>query len=198
MHDVIETFYICKGSGLMKRKILIAVVLVAVIITGVWVMAEKSNSYSEPQEALLANDKDLLLIPAYKLNNKALFFFIKNENNLGAVYVSKGFFGWKSNMLTWSPMDSTRNYDGDTLNGHQGHGENLLYGLIKNGDNRIVKVNNELANILDLAMLSQDEIESFRLEDLYIWYFESKKALSDSEIELFDKDTDEELDEANS
>ena len=51
----------------------------------------KSSSYLEPQDALLAMDSELLLVPAYKYNNEALFFFIKNEHNMGAFYVHKGF-----------------------------------------------------------------------------------------------------------
>lgn len=42
----------------------------------IWFIPETSDSYSEPQEALLAFDKDLLLIPGNKINGDALFFFI--------------------------------------------------------------------------------------------------------------------------
>lgn len=77
---------VLERSELMKRWLL-STLLVAVIIAIVWVLSEKPNSYSEPQEALFEIDNDLLLIPAYKLNDKALFFFIKNEENLGTVYV---------------------------------------------------------------------------------------------------------------
>ncbi|MGN7408386.1 MULTISPECIES: hypothetical protein [unclassified Sporosarcina] len=180
----------------MKRWLLTAL-LVAVIIAIVWVLSEKTNSYSESQEALFEIDNDLSIIPGYKLNDKALFFFIKNEENLGAVYVQKRMFGWKVDTLTWSPMASKRNYDSDSLNGFQGHGENLIYGLIKQGDDRIVQVNEEQATILNLAMLPQDEIERFRLEGLYIWYFESEEPLTGGVIRLMNKNTDEELDNAD-
>lgn len=177
----------------MKRRLLMRIVPVAIIIVVVWGMIEKSDSYSEPQEALFAIDNDLLLIPGYKLNGRALFFFIKNENNLGAAYVQKDLFGWKADILTWSPMDSERNYDNDHLNGAQGQGANLIYGLIKHGDDRIVQVGEEQANILNLAMLPTEEIEKFRLEGLYIWYLESDQPSISNEIKLLDKETGEEI-----
>lgn len=181
----------------MKRWLLMTIVPVAIIIVVVWGIIEKSDSYSEPQEALFANDNDLLLIPGYKMNGRALFFFIKNENDLGAAYVQKDLFGWKADLLTWSPMDSERNYDSDHLNGIQGQGENLFYGLIKHGDDRIVQVGEERADILNLAMLPTKEIENFRLEGLYIWYLESDQPLDSGEIKLLDEDTGEELDSAD-
>src|SRR5699024_7295820 len=138
----------------------------------------KSDSYSAPQEALYASNNDLLLIPVYKVDDKALFFFIKNTNNLGAAYAHNGLFGWKADVLSWSPMDENRNYE--NLNGYQGHGDNLIYGLIRHGDKRLVQIGDTEATILDLgAMLPQGEIEKFQLEGLYIWYFESETPLNE-------------------
>lgn len=172
------------------------VILVAIILAFTWVITEKSDSYSEPQEALFAVDHDLTLIPSYKINDKALFFFIKDTNNLGAAYVQEGLFGWKADILTWSPMGSNRDYN-DNLNWIQGQGENLLYGLIRNGDDRIVKVGEEQATILNLAMLPIKEIEEHQLDGLYIWYLESSQPLTSGEIRLMDRETGKELDMAD-
>lgn len=114
----------------------ITFIVIAIFITVIWVIPEKSISYSEPQEAILAVEKDLILIPAYKINRNGLFFFIKDKNNLGATYVREGLFGWKAEFLSWSPMNPERNYK--NLNGHQGHGDNLIFGLIKDGDDRLI------------------------------------------------------------
>lgn len=181
----------------MKRRLLIAVVLVAINIACVWGIAEKSNSYSEPQEALFAIDNDLLLIPAYKMSGKALFFFVKDENNLGAVYVHEGFFGWKADLLTWGPMDSARNYDSDHLNGFQKQGENLLYGLMMYDVDRIVQVNEEQAKTYPLFAVKDEEIEMYQLQDLAIWFIESEESLHDGEIKLLDRDNNEVLDKAD-
>lgn len=74
----------------LYKNIGIAFAVIVIFITVIWLFSEKSSSYSEPQEAILAAEKDLVLIPAYKINSNALFFFIKDKNNLGATYVGKG------------------------------------------------------------------------------------------------------------
>jgi hypothetical protein len=89
-------------------------------------------------------------------------------------------------------MDNNRSYE--NLNSYQVHGENLIYGLIRQGDDRLVQIGENHATILDLAMLPPSEVEKLRLEGLYIWYFESDKPLNEGEIKLLNKDTGEELD----
>ena len=170
----------------------LSVILVLVIITVIWIISAKSDSYSEPQEALFASNNDLLLIPAYKVNDEALFFFIKNTNNFGAAYVRNGLFGWKADMLTWSQMDKNRNYE--NLNGYQGYGDNLIYGLIRYGDNRLVQLGETDATILNLEeMLPPIQVERFRLAGLYIWYFENDTLSNKEEIKLLSKNTGENL-----
>ena len=63
----------------------------------------------------------------------------------------EGLFGWKARMFTWSPMDNKRNYQ--KLNGYQDDGENLIYGLIKDGDDRLIKIDENKARIINLAKL---------------------------------------------
>lgn len=48
-------------------------------------------------------------------------------------------------------MDSDRKYE--NLSGSQGQGENLIYGLIRHGHERLVQINEEQGTILNLAML---------------------------------------------
>lgn len=154
----------------MKKSLLFIVCLLSMFAV-IWAMSEISSSYAEPEEALLARDKDLFLIPAYKQNDRALYFFIKNENHLGAAYVYKGFFGWKAGMLTWSSMETERNLE--NLGGYQKHESNLIFGLIRHGNERMIQVGKHTANILDLATLAPEEVEKFRLEGVYLWYLES-------------------------
>lgn len=184
----------------MKKKsytklIISLPVLIFAFYCIVFLLFETSNSYKEPQEAILANDtaseNDFLLIPGYKVNGKALFFFIKDKNNLGAVYADKGIFGWKAGMFTWSEYD--KEIGSDKLEDIHGHGGNLIFGLIRGGDEHLVKINENNAKILNLVMLSPGIVEKFQLEGLYIWYFESDKPLNDTEIELVSKNTGEEL-----
>lgn len=164
-----------------------------VLIAYAWGMIAKSESYSEPQEALLLKDSDLVLIPSYQLKDKALFFFIKKTNHIGAAYVEKGLFGWNAQMLTWSQMDMERGYE--KLDDIKGHGDSLIYGLIRNGDERLVKIGKSYATILDLAViLPPSEVENYRLEGLFIWYFEGHTSPNEEEITLINKITQEELD----
>ncbi len=164
-----------------------------VLIAFVWGMIAKSESYSEPQEALWSKDSDIVLIPSYQLKDKALFFFIKNPNHIGAAYVEKGLFGWSAQMLTWSQIDMERGYE--KLDDLKGHGGSLIYGLIRNGDERLVKIGESYATILDLGdILPPNEVEKYRLKGLFIWYFESHTSLNEEEITLINKTTQEELD----
>ncbi|MFT9818431.1 aspartyl-tRNA synthetase [Lysinibacillus sp. NPDC056185] len=180
-------------KGTLNKNTVIAFAVIAIFITVIWFVSDKSISYPEPQEAIFAVEKDLALIPAYKINSNALFFFIKDKNNLGATYVRKGLWGWKADFLAWGPMDNKRNYE--KLNGYQGYGENLLFGLIKDGDDRLLQLDDKNATILNLEMLPAEVLEEYQLKGLYIWYFESDTALEEGTIKLINKSTEEVLDE---
>lgn len=168
--------------------------MIVIIVFVIWFLYEKSTSYSQPQEALSAIENDLWLIPASEQFDEALFFFIKDQNNLGATIVHEGLFGWKAGNLTWSSIDTKRNYE--KLNGYQKHDENLIYGIIKDGTNRQIKVNENDAHIVHL-LLPSNVIEDYQLEDLYIWYFESDSAIEEGKIKLINKQTQELLDSIN-
>lgn len=173
-----------KQQKLYKNTVSLSVLIVILIsIFAVWFFLEKENSYSEPQEAIIAIEKDLLLIPAYKLNDDALFFFIKDKNNLGTTYVQEGLLGWKAGILTWSSMDNKRNYD--EFNGYESHGESLIFGLIKFEEERIVKMDDNNAKFLMLdVMLPSEIVEEYQLEDLCIWYFENDTVPEEKTIQL--------------
>lgn len=175
------------------KKAVIVFAVIAIFITVIWVIPDKSISYSEPQEALLAVEKELVLIPAYKLNRNALFFYIKDKNNLGATYVREGMFGWKIDYLSWSPINLERTYE--NLNGHQGHGEHLIFGLIKDGDDRLIQLGDQSAKILNLEMLPAEVVKDYQLTGLSIWYFEIDTALEVGKIKLINKTTEEVIDE---
>jgi len=179
--------------GSLNKKTGIALAVIAIFIIVIWLISDKSISYSEPQEAILAVEKNVVLIPAYKINNHALFFFIKDQNNLGATYVREGLWGWKTEFLAWSTIDKNRNYE--KLTGYQGYGENLIYGLINGGDDRVLQLDDKKATILSLGMLPSEVVEEYQLKGLSIWYFESDTALKEGTIKLMNKTTKELIDE---
>ena len=168
----------------MLNKRAVSILIIILLCTfAVWFFTEKSSSYLEPQEAINAVEQDLLLIPAYIKNDDALYFFIKDMNNLGVTYVQRGIVGWKAGILTWSSIDSNRNYDKFT--GYKSQGEGLIYGLIKYEEDRIVKMNENEAKYLKLdVMLPQKVVEEYKLEDLCIWYFENATVSEEVTIEL--------------
>ena len=168
----------------MLNKRAVSILIIILLCTfAVCFFTEKSSSYLEPQEAINAVEQDLLLIPAYIKNDDALYFFIKDMNNLGVTYVQRGIVGWKAGILTWSSIDSNRNYDKFT--GYKSQGEGLIYGLIKYEEDRIVKMNENEAKYLKLdVMLPQKVVEEYKLEDLCIWYFENATVSEEKTIEL--------------
>ncbi|MBN8192967.1 aspartyl-tRNA synthetase [Bacillus sp. NTK074B] len=178
----------------MKNKTIFATVswlMVVIALTSLWAYAEHQDSYSDPHVAILSEDSKLLLIPAYKLGDESLYFIIKSKHNLGAVYAHEGLLGWKSGMLTWGPIDPDRKFD--MLEGHKGHGDHLIYGLFKKGDERVVKVDDQQATILNLALLSPEAVKEYHLEDVYLWYFEKDPDRTYHQIKLVEKETDEDL-----
>ena len=107
-----------KGLLIIFTLFLISVLLVYLFLS------EISNSHSEPSEALLAADDNLVLIPAYKLDDDSLYFFIKDQENLGASFIHNGLFGWKAEDLTWSRFDT--NIRNSQLNDFHGYGDDLI------------------------------------------------------------------------
>ncbi|RIW37363.1 aspartyl-tRNA synthetase [Bacillus salacetis] len=161
----------------------------ALLIT--WGFQEQQSSYREPHQAILAEDNDLVLIPSYIMNGKALYFFIKDGNNLGATMVDEGIFGWKAGMFTWSPIGNIE--DLDEISGYQGHGDHLVYGLIRDGDENMITIDGQPADILNLEMLPQTVVKDNNLEGLSLWYFEKEEAGELKELNLVQRDTGEVL-----
>lgn len=148
------------------RTSLLILIGIILVLTSFWISSERSISYSEPHEAMLANDRELILIPAYKIDDEALFFFIKDQQFFGAAKVKKGIFGWKQPMMAWSPMSDRSSYE--IPGGYQGYGEYLVYGLIKNGADYRIEVNEKDPVILPFAMLPPAEVKANHLENMYL------------------------------
>ncbi|PIJ96211.1 hypothetical protein GAG94_02110 [Lysinibacillus sphaericus] len=91
-------------------------------------------------------------------------------------------------MLTWDPMDKERGYE--KLDHLKGHSDSLIYGLIRNGDEQLIKIGERYATILDLAVIPPpSEVEKYQLDGLFIWYFESHTPPNEEEITRINKVT---------
>lgn len=181
----------------MKRnpKLSISLMVLSMIVLSafiIWSISENKSSYDEPQEALLAENEDLVLIPAYVSQDEALFFFIRNENSLGAAKVYKNLWGWKSEFLTWSSFNSITT--GEKIGGYQIYGDELVFGLMEKGDDRVMIINNIPATTINLELSLPDEADNDRLSDLYLWYFETDDLLDETNLNLVDRNTNEEID----
>ncbi|PSL41583.1 hypothetical protein B0H99_102267 [Planomicrobium soli] len=157
-----------------------------------WSISESKISYEEPQEALLAESEELVLIPTYKTPDEALFFFIDNQNNLGAVMVYKNIFGWKTDFRTWSSMNSI--ITKERVGGYQIHGDEIIFGLMKGGDNRVIMVDNVPAITINLELMLPDESENQEWNGLYLWYYETDDLSNLTSLSLVDRSTNEEID----
>ncbi|UTR12652.1 aspartyl-tRNA synthetase [Evansella sp. LMS18] len=178
-------------KNIFYKRTVASITAFIILIGGVWLFGEKSSSYPEPNEAVFAAEEELVLIPAYKLNKEALFFFINSENRFGAVSAHEGLFGWQAGPLTWGSL-----YTGDSfadLNGYQIHEGELVYGLIENGLDRQVMIGDRNAVLLNLASLSPETVEEYELEGLYLWYLEGGN-FDGEEIRLIDSGTGEVID----
>lgn len=181
----------------MKRNpklfiLLIVLSIVLISLFSIWSISESKISYEEPQEALLAENDELVLIPTYKTPDEALFFFIENKNDFGAVMVYKHIFGWKTDFRTGSSMNSLLTEK--KIGGYQTHGDEIIYGLMKGGDNRVIMVDNDPAITINLEIMLPDESGNGDLDGLYLWYYETDDLEKLTSLSLVDQSTNEEID----
>lgn len=169
---------------------MLGILLITVFI--VWSVSENKVSYEEPQEALLAENEDLVLIPAYVTPDKALYFFIKSSNSIGAAMVNKGLFGWKSDSLVWSTASGM--ITDEKFNGYQTYGDEIIFGLMENGQEHTVMADDIPANKINLEGSLYDESVEMDLENVYLWYIESDKLSNIKQLLLVNQNTNEKLD----
>ncbi|MGR9050442.1 hypothetical protein ACQ4XT_17560 [Halobacillus faecis] len=176
----------------MKKRRNLSILVIVLFPIVLWAAIGKSDAYVEPEEALHATEKGLTLIPVKQLNGEAFFFFIKDDLHIGAVKVQKSLFGWEAGMFSFNPLNRGRM--GERLNRIFVHGDDLLYGVIRKGDERSVKVGNDKATMLDVtAVLPESEWIKHQWKGLYIWYIE-KDLHSHNEIELIHRQDREVID----
>ncbi|MTD30124.1 hypothetical protein [Planomicrobium sp. YIM 101495] len=178
-----------------KSKLFISIIALSIGLISVftvWSISEIKISYDEPQEALLAENEDAILIPAYVTEDKALFYFITDSNNIGAAKINKGLFGWKSDYQVWNEPIGT--ISDEKFNGYQKYGDEIIFGLMENGEELTVMADDIPANKINLKGSLYDESIEMELENVYLWYFESDNLSQINELSLINQNTNEELD----
>lgn len=176
---------------LAQARLSISIFVILILFVGFnWYTNEKARSFEEPHEALLDLESDLLMIPGYKKNNVSLYFFMKDNNKLGATFLEHGIFGWKTEGdLLYTTMGEREDYV--TLDKYVVHDDYFVYGLVRSEVQPIIKVNGKEATLLNLNMLESSKVKEYKLENMYIWYVEDGFPITDGKIEMINKETNE-------
>lgn len=176
---------------LAQAKISVAFFVILIVIVGFnWFNSEKSRSFTEPDMAILDLDQGVVVIPAYTKSNVSLNFFIKDKDKFGATFVEHGIFGWKTQgNLLYNEIGDVKDYE--TLEKYRVHDEYFVYGLIRADEKPQILVNGNKADLINLETLDEPKLKDVKLDNMYIWYFESAMPIADGKLELKDKKTGE-------
>ncbi|TDL82451.1 hypothetical protein [Peribacillus frigoritolerans] len=142
----------------------------------IWSMTEISQSFDEPLEALQDTKHDMeVVIPAYKINDEALYFFIDQNNQLGTAFLKEGIYGWKTGAISANPRQKMK-ADQKLIDYHV-YDDSMIYGLLSDDEGALeVNVNGAPARTLEIGvMLEQDLAQKYNLEDKILWYYQEKK-----------------------
>lgn len=175
----------------MKKRLIVLLCLL-IVFFGIWLIVDFNLSYAEAETALEIPEGDYVVVQAYERKGEALFFIFNEHMDMGAKYVSKGWFGWKTGESAWVGMIGVHL---DKFYGYNVLDDQLIFGLLENMDGKKVYLDGQQANVVDLNEITDDLVEEFGLQDLTIWYVELEDDLEEGFIELIDEETGEVLDQ---
>ncbi|KEZ50870.1 hypothetical protein [Metabacillus indicus] len=141
----------------------------------IWSMTEISHSYDEPLEALKQTKQDMeVIIPAYNINDEALYFFIDENDQLGTAFMKQGIYGWKTGAISASPQQEIK-ADQKLIDYHV-YDNSMIYGLISDAEGSLeVNINGAPARTLEIGvMLEQEVAQKHNLQDKILWYYQQK------------------------
>lgn len=177
----------------MRNRINGITVLIA-LVGFFYLYEDYQRSFSTPLEAIyhrIENEEWLTIKEVFassKLNNHADYFYITNSDNIVAVELSKGMFGWRFNSyITGSGLNINHNISNST-DGYTRSGD-LVFGLASDQVDRI-EVNNFQARLIPLDLY----IENKEIKGKQFWYIHIKNNSGDNNIDIsvYDK-TNKEL-----
>jgi hypothetical protein len=145
-------------------------------------MTEISISYDEPLEALKHTKQDMeVIIPAYNINDEALYFFIDKKNQLGTAIIKEGIYGWKAAAIAANPERKMKSNQKQI--GYHVYENSMIYGLISEEDGPIeVNINGVLARTLPVGgMLEQDLVQKYNLQNKVLWYYQQDDLVPEGE-----------------
>ncbi|WP_271853922.1 hypothetical protein [Planococcus maritimus] len=176
-------------QNLIKKRMLVLIGLVlvaALIIALVW----SSNTVETAEQAVRDSDNDLVLTPVYELNGRALFFFIRDDDQFGAATAIESWFGWRLETRTESTIPTLD--DPDRINNYASHEDGFVYGLFDPTDGRHVQIGEMPADQLLLGERFPAELlEETGLSKKAVWFTENAPEDRPLPLQLLDADGQE-------
>lgn len=176
-------------QNLIQKRMLVLIGLVlaaALIIALVW----SSDTVETAEQAVRDGDSDLVLTPVYELNGRALFFFIRDDNNFGAATATESWFGWRLETRTEGTIPALD--DPDRINNYMSHEDGFVYGLFDSADGRHVQIGEMPADQLLLGeRFPIDLLEGTGLAGKAVWFTENAPEERPIPLQLLDADGQE-------
>ena len=157
----------------MRSRIIGIAVLIA-LLGIIYLYGDNQRSFPSPLEAIYheTEDKEWIavkeVISSSKVNNHADYFYITKSDNIVAVQLSKGLFGWRfDSYITGSGLNINHKIS-EPINGYTRAGD-LVFGLATEQVDRI-EVNNIQAILIPLDFY----IQSKEIKGKKLWYVHIK------------------------
>lgn len=175
-------------NNLIQKRLLVLLGLVlaaALIIALVW----SSDTADTAEQAVRNGDDDLVLTPVYELNGRALFFFIRGDDNFGAATATESWFGWQLDTRSEATIPSLD--DPDRIDSYMSS-DGLVYGLFDPTDGRHVQIGEVPADQLLLGERFPIELlEETALSGKAVWFIENAPEERPIPLQLLDADGQE-------
>jgi len=175
----------------MRNRIIGAAALIA-LVGIIYLYEDNQRSFSTPLEAInhqTENQEGVTvkeIFASSQVNNHADYFYITNSDNIVAVQLSKGLFGWRFESLSTGSGLNINHKISEPINGYT-RSDDFVFGLATAQVDRI-EVNNIQARLIPLDFY----IENKEINGKKLWYVHIKNDSDESiEIRAYDKSNNE-------
>lgn len=129
-------------------------------------------------------------MPVYELNGRALFFFMRGEENFGAATATESWFGWRLEKTSEGTIPEM--FDPNRIDSYMSHEDGLVYGLFADEDGHSVQIGGTPADQLPLDEgFPAELIEQTGLGGKAVWFTENAPSERPLQLQLLDGDGQE-------